>query len=95
MTLKFEDERPAAHKGDIDIEILKKIIANSFFNTTYGAWNAAGSTIIFTNGAHEGTYYPAQKTNFYFDVKVDDDPRIWHSLLKNPSDENSNVLANV
>lgn len=95
MGLTIVDARPERYKGDLDFAILKDIINNSLYNTTYGAWNTANKTVTITNGAHEGSFYPEYNTNYYFDVTVSGEARTWHSLLSKPAGKNSNVLANV
>lgn len=95
MALTIVDARPAAYQGNLSLATLTSIIDNSRFNTSYGAWSTANATVTITRGAHEGSFYPDYNTNYYFDVTVSVQPGTFHSLLNNPSDANSSVLANV
>ncbi|MGB3243908.1 MAG: hypothetical protein WBB25_05210 [Sulfitobacter sp.] len=95
MGLTIVDGRPEKYKGDLDFAILKDIINNSLYNTTYSDWYKENKTVTITNGAHDGSFYPEYETNYYFDVVVSGDARTWHSLLKKPAGKNSSVLANV
>lgn len=94
MALTIVDARPAQYQGDLTLAVLTAIIENSVA-TTYAAWDAANATVTITRGAHVGTTYFNPHTDYYFDVRVTGDQRNWHSLLNNPADDTSIVLANV
>lgn len=95
MPLTIVDGRPPQYQGDLNLATLTAIIHNSVA-TTYAAWDAANKTVTITKGAHQGAWYPPpENTDYYFDVKVNGDPREWHSLLTHPADNASVVLANV
>jgi hypothetical protein len=93
MPMRFTDNRPAAHQGDLPLATLEAIMRNSIFNASlpFGGWNAENASVSITNGAHQGTFYPGAG-DYYFDISVNGGG-VLHCLIANPSGENNEVLA--
>jgi len=93
MPMIFTDNRSAAHQGNLPLATLEAIMTNSIYDAAlpFGGWNAANAAVSITNGAHEGTFYPALG-NYYFDISVDAGP-VQHCLIANPSNAQNQVLA--
>lgn len=71
------DARPAHYKGDLSWDALVALIG-AYDPDDSPEWQALaqgpeGYALKVTRGAHQGAYYPAYGTNFYFDFRTVDD----------------------
>jgi hypothetical protein len=82
------DDRPAHYQGDLDWNALLALI--EAYDTPDGQWQALaqgpeGFALRVTRGAHQGSFYPAYKTNYYFDFRTEDATGVsafdYHALL--------------
>jgi len=82
------DDRPKAYQGNIAWAALVALI--EAYDTADNQWQGLvqgpeGFAIRVTKGAHDGTYYPAYRTNYYFDFKTEDANGVsateYHALL--------------
>ena len=85
------DVRPERYRGDLAWDALVALI--QAYDTPDGRWQELargpeGLALRVTRGAHQGAFYPAYGTSYYFDVRTEDENGVSpfdHHALLNPA----------